>query len=100
MTVLLLNHDEMEGKFTINLICENTTVRLGVIRQTPFSRMVNRLFGNFNPWWKGLLLPHDKWWKIGITENDMKKSFNKALQCLENHGLMWFCSKHSNVTQK
>ena len=79
----------MAGKFTVNLVMGEKNIRLGIIRETRFSRFVNRLFGNFDPWWKGVFLPKDKWWKLSKSESRMDGSISEAVTCIEKHGLPW-----------
>ena len=83
----------MEGKFTVNLVIGEKTDRLGTIRETRFSRFVNRLFGSFDPWWKGIFLPKDKWWNLSNSESQMDKSILEAVACIEKHGLPWLYRK-------
>lgn len=83
----------MKGKFTVNLTIGEQTYRLGIIRETPFSRFINRMFGNFDPWWKGIFLPKDKWWKLSNSETQMEKTIMEAIVCIEKHGLPWLNRK-------
>lgn len=79
----------MDGRFTINLMCDEKFQRLGLVRDTPWSRLIERLFGGFNPWWKALFLPKDKWWRLGTSATSTDKQVLAALHCLETYGLRW-----------
>lgn len=83
----------MQGKFTVNIAIGEQATRLGIVRETKFSRFVNRLFGSFEPWWKCIFLPKDKWWKLGKSASRMDKSIVAAVSCIEKHGLPWLYRK-------
>lgn len=83
----------MEGKFTVNLTIGEKMDRLGIVRETHLSRFINRMFGNFNPWWKGIFLPKDKWWKVSKSEAQMDRTILEVISCIERHGLPWLNRK-------
>jgi hypothetical protein len=79
----------MAGRFTVNLLNGERFARMGTVRETRWSRFVNRMFGTYNPWWKGILLPKDKWWKLRATEARMDATLRQVVVMIEEHGLPW-----------
>jgi hypothetical protein len=79
----------MHGRFTVNLLTGEKSARLGIVRETRWSRFVNRMFGTYDPWWKGILLPNDKWWKLRATEARMDATLRQVVAMIEEHGLPW-----------
>ena len=77
----------MEGKFTVNLIIDGESERLGCVRISKWSRAVDLLFGKYDPWWKDILMPKDKWWKLDEFDAYMNQTMRKVLLMLETQGL-------------
>jgi hypothetical protein len=90
----------MSGQFTVNLIIGDSFERLAILKPTLFSKFVNRLFGNYDPWWKGLFLPKDNWWKISPFQKEMDTIIKKTTYDLENFGISWFEDKLCISTQE
>ncbi len=90
----------MSGKFTINLIVGNSYQRLAMLKPTLFSKFINWLFGNYDPWWKGLFLPKDNWWKISPFQKEMDAIIEKTIKDLESFGISWFEDKLYISTQE
>ena len=78
-----------QGTFTVNLIARGTTERLSMINPTPFSKFVNRIFGNYDPWWKGIFLPKDTWWRISPFQEEMDAIMKKTVIDLKAYGVAW-----------
>lgn len=79
-----------QGRFAVNLISGERFVRLAMIRPTPMSKFVNRLFGDYDAWWKGIFLPKDDWWKISPFQNEMDSIIDKTVADLKAYGISWF----------
>ena len=79
----------MAGKFTVNLIIDGESERLGCVRLTKWSRAIDLLFGKYDPWWKGIFMPKDKWWKLDEFDAYMNQTMRKVLLMLEKQGLPW-----------
>ncbi len=77
------------GKFTVNLISDGKLTRLSMIKPTRFAKIVNRVFGEYDPWWKGILLPKDRWWKLSRSQHEMDSILKTTIKELENYGLSW-----------
>lgn len=90
----------MEGKFTVNLAIGEKTQRLGIVRETQLSRLVNRMFGGYDPWWKGIFLPKDKWRKISKSESQIDKTILETVECIEKHGLPWLNRNTATLSGK
>ncbi len=82
-----------QGTFTVNLIAGDEFERLSKIRPTLFSKKVNRLFGKYDPWWKAILLPKDRWWKISPFQKEMDDILRKTLADLRSYGIAWLESR-------
>lgn len=78
-----------EGRFTVNLIAGDRWARLGMVRPTRLARAVGRLLGDRDPWWKGILLPKDKWWPIRAEQTAMDAVMAETLAAIEAYGLSW-----------
>ena len=81
-----------QGTFTVNLICGERSERLAMIKPTYLSKWVNKLFGDYDPWWKGIFLPKDDWWKISPFQNEMDSIVGETVAELTSYGLAWFGS--------
>ena len=79
----------MQGEFTVNLIVGESMERLGMIKSTLLSKAVNKLFGDYDPWWKGVFLPKDKWWKISPFQEEMDSIVGKTVAELKEYGIAW-----------
>ncbi len=80
----------MQGRFTVNLISGDRVARLAMIRPTPMSKFVNWLFRDYDPWWKGIFLPKDDWWKISPFQKEMNSIVQKTANDLNSCGIAWF----------
>jgi len=78
-----------QGTFTVNLIDGNEFERLSMIKPTLLSKIANRVFGQYDPWWKGIFLPKDKWWKISPFQKEMDSIVEKTVKELEAYGISW-----------
>ena len=78
-----------QGTFTINLILGESSERLSMIKPTFLTKIINTIFWKYDPWWKGIFLPKDKWWKISPFQNEMDSIIFKTVQELEAYGLSW-----------
>lgn len=78
-----------QGTFAVNLIVGDAFERLSMIKPTFFSKIVNTLFGEYDPWWKGVFLPKDKWWKISPFQKEMDAIIKKTTNELESYGIGW-----------
>jgi hypothetical protein len=76
-----------QGTFTVNLIVGENFERLAMIKPTLFSMWVNKLFGTYDPWWKGIFLPKDKWWKISPFQKEMDSIVAKTVAELKSYGI-------------
>lgn len=79
----------MQGRFAVNLIVHGRTERLAMHRPTLMSRLVERLFGDYDPWWKGIFLPKDDWWRISPFQKEMDAVVAKTVKDLEAYGIAW-----------
>lgn len=86
----------MAGKFTVNLIVDGASERLGCVRKTKWSRTIDLVFGNYNPWWKDVFMPKDKWWKLDEFDSYMNRTMNRVLFILVTDGMAWL---EENVNQ-
>lgn len=84
-----------QGKFTVNLIVGDELERLGTIKPTVLSKVVNKVFGQNDPWWKAILLPKDKWWKISPFQKEMDSIIRKTIKELEVYGISWLEGRDS-----
>lgn len=82
----------MQGRFAVNLISGERFERLAMIKPTLISKLVNRLFGDSNPWWKGIFLPKDNWWKISPSQKEMDSILGKTVADLKSYGIAWLDS--------
>ena len=80
----------MQGQFAVNLISGERFERLAMIKPTLMSKLVNRIFGDFDPWWKGVFLPKDNWWKISPFQKEMDSIMGETIVDLKSYGLAWF----------
>ncbi|NOG97287.1 MAG: hypothetical protein HND52_04845 [Ignavibacteriae bacterium] len=71
----------------MNLICGNKLVRLNMIRPALLSKVMNRLLGGRETWWKGIFLPKDKWWDINPDQNKTDAIVKKIVADLEFFGI-------------
>jgi putative methionine-R-sulfoxide reductase with GAF domain len=78
-----------QGTFKINLIFGESSERLNMIKPTLLSKLINSIFGNYDPWWKGFFLPKDKWWKISPFQGEMDLILSKTVKELKAYGLPW-----------
>lgn len=60
-----------------------------MVKPTRLSGWVNRLLGHHDPWWKGLFLPKDRWWKMSPLEADMNAVVEETVNELEAYGIAW-----------
>jgi hypothetical protein len=79
----------LNGIFTVNLICGNKLVRLNMIRPTFLSKVMNRLLGEKETWWKGIFLPKDKWWNISSDQNKTDAIIQKTIIDLDSFGIKY-----------
>jgi hypothetical protein len=79
----------MQGVFTVNLLAGERMQRLGVIRPTAVSRWVSELFGDFDPWWKGIFLPKDRWWTFDASRMDMDATVEDTVAEIKVYGIAW-----------
>ena len=80
----------LQGRFTVNLISGKRFERLAMIRPTILSRIANRVFGDYNPWWKGLFMPKDDWWIISPFQKEMDSIIENTVSDLKSFGIIWF----------
>ena len=78
-----------QGAFTVNLIIGDNSERLNMIKPTLLSKVINSIFGKYDPWWKGMFLPKDKWWKISPFQSEMDSILFKTVKEVEAYGLSW-----------
>lgn len=78
-----------QGIFTVNLIVGEKSERLNCIQSTWFSKLVNKVFGLYDPWWKDIFLPKDKWWEISPFQKEMDSIIRKNTIELEKYGIAW-----------
>jgi hypothetical protein len=80
----------MQGRFAVNLIAGERFERLAKIRPTLTSKWVNRVFGDYDPWWKDIFLPKDDWWQISPFQKEMDTIIGKTVKDLKSYGIAWF----------
>lgn len=85
-----------QGTFTVNLILGESSERLNMIKPTLLSKIVNTILGEYEPWWKCIFLPKDKWWRISPFQNEMDSILSKTVKELEDYGLSWL--ERNNAT--
>ncbi|MCF6226712.1 MAG: hypothetical protein L3J22_10500 [Xanthomonadales bacterium] len=83
----------MQGQFTVNLISGERLERLAMISPTLMSKLVDKIFGGFDPWWKGIFLPKDYWWEISPFQKEMDSIIQKTVTDLKTYGISWFDDK-------
>jgi hypothetical protein len=69
----------MAGKFTVNVIVGDEWNRLGQLRQTAWTRLMDRIFGMKPSLLKGLLMPKDKWWPMSEDQAVMDRTMREVL---------------------
>jgi hypothetical protein len=79
----------MQGRFAVNLLVSEEFERLATLRPSLMSKLVNRLFGDYDPWWKGILLPKDDWWEISPVQKEMDTIIGKTVTDLKSFGINW-----------
>jgi hypothetical protein len=72
----------MAGKFTVNVIIGNELKRLGELRETSWTRLMDRIFGMKPTFLKTLLMPRDKWWPLSEDQATMDGTMNDVLDRL------------------
>ena len=72
----------MVGKFTVNVIMGNESHRIGQLGDTPWTRLMNRIFGMRPTLLKDLLMPKDKWWSLTEDQVKMDRTMNEVLDRL------------------
>jgi hypothetical protein len=72
----------MAGRFTVNVLIGNEWKRLGELRETAWTRFVNRIFGTKPTLLKGLLMPKDRWWPLTEDQSKMDRTMNEVLNRL------------------
>lgn len=72
----------MAGRFTVNVVVGKNRARLGQLRETPWTRFVDRMVGARHPFVQGLLLPRDKWWRISEDQLKMDQTMTEVLNRL------------------
>ena len=82
-----------QGSFTVNLFAGDEYERLSKLKPTPVSKIVTRLFGEYNPWWRDIFLPKDKWWEISPFQKEMDAILRKTLADLKSYGIAWLESR-------
>ena len=85
-----------QGTFTVNLILGESSERLNMIKPTLLSKIVNTILGEYEPWWKCIFLPKDKWWRISPFQYEMDSILSKTVKELEDYGLSWL--ERNNAT--
>lgn len=80
----------MQGRFAVNLIAGERFERLAMIKPTVMSKLVNKLFGSVDPWWKAIFLPKDNWWKISPFQKEMDSIVGESVADLKSYGISWF----------
>lgn len=80
----------MAGKFTVNVIVGNESTRIGQMRQTAWTRFVDRIFGMKPSLLKGLLMPKDKWWRLTEDQAMMDRTMREVLNRLMRDALPRF----------
>lgn len=82
-----------QGTFTVNLIFGDKQERLSCVNPTLFSKIVNALFKQYDPWWKGVFLPKDQWWEISPFQKEMDSTIKQTTNKLESYGIDWLENK-------
>lgn len=72
----------MAGKFTVNVIIGNQSNRIGQLRETPWTRLMDRIFGMKPTLLKDLLMPKDKWWSLTEDQVKMDRTMKDVLDRL------------------
>lgn len=72
----------MAGKFTVNVIVGSESHRIGQLRETPWTRLLDRIFGMEPTLLKGLLMPRDKWWSLSEDQVKMDRTMKEVLDRL------------------
>jgi hypothetical protein len=72
----------MAGKFTVNVIIGNESNRIGQLRQTRWTRLMDRIFGMKPTLLKDLLMPKDKWWSLTEDQGKMDRTMKDVLERL------------------
>lgn len=72
----------MAGKFTVNVIVGNESHRIGQLRETPWTRLLHRIFGLKPTLLKDLLMPKDKWWPLTEDQGRMDRTMKEVLDRL------------------
>jgi hypothetical protein len=54
------------------------------------SKLVERLFGGYDPWWKGIFLPKDDCWEISPFQKKMDSIIQKTVANIKSYGISWF----------
>jgi hypothetical protein len=78
-----------QGRFTVNLIAGDQRARLAMLRPSPAARVVERLLGDRDPWWKGIFLPKDRWWPVSSRQPQMDAAVGETIAAIEAYGLSW-----------
>jgi hypothetical protein len=60
-----------------------------MVRPTRLSRALDRILGEHDPWWKGVLLPKDRWWRISAVQAETDAAVGKTVAALDAYGLSW-----------
>jgi len=69
----------MAGKFTVNVNVGSESHRIGQLHQTPWTRLMDRIFGMKPTLLKGLLMPKDKWWSLSEDQVRMDRTMREVL---------------------
>lgn len=85
----------VQGRFAVNLISGERYERLAMLRPTFMSRIANRVFGDYDPWWKVLFMPKDDWWKISPFQKEMDSIIVNTVVDLKSYGIFWFDSENN-----
>jgi hypothetical protein len=72
----------MAGKFTVNVIVGNELHRIGQLSETPWTRLLHRIFGLKPTLLKHLLMPKDKWWPLTEDQGKMDRTMKEVLDRL------------------
>ncbi len=80
----------MAGKFTVNVIVGNESNRIGQLRQTAWTRLLDRIFGMRPSLLKSLLMPKDKWWRLTEDQAMMDRTMHEVLARLVRDALPRF----------
>jgi len=77
------------GTFTVNLVKGNELVRLHRLNPTWFSTLVRGLFGDYDPWWKDVFLPKERWLRICPFQKEMDSIVMETVKALKVYGMGW-----------